>query len=156
MTEEIRNWGTLLLFVSAGSLIYCFLLPSGNVSKTAKSVVSITVLSVVFLPVLGVLSQFPEMKVDFSSQPETAGYDDYIINEAEKAVEELIAQVIKKYTSVPHKTELFIDKTEDGSINIEYAGIIFSAEPQRKEQLRQALFEALGIMPDIKVEYVSE
>ena len=146
----------MLIFISAGSLIYCFLLPSGNVSKTAKSVLSITVLTAVFLPVLGVFSDFSGFDTDFSYEAETESFEDYAITQARTAVEELIASVIKKYTSVPHKTQLIIDKTEDGSINIEYAGIIFSAEPQRSEQLRQALFEALGIMPDIKVEYVSE
>lgn len=155
-TEEIRNWGIMLLFVSSGSLIYCFLLPSGNISRTAKRVISITVLSIVLFPLMDIFVELPEIKTDISLQTETADYEDFVTAEAVRAVEELIAQVVKKYTSVPHRTEIFIDKTQDGSINIEYAGIVFSAEPQRKQQLREALFEALGIMPDIKVEYVSE
>ena len=153
---EIKAWGLMLLFISAGSLIYCFLLPSGSISKTAKSVVSITVLSAVFFPLFGAFSDFSALVPEFDSELQTEGFEDYALNEARRAVEEVIDEVIKKYTSVPHKTEIFIDKTEDSGINIEYVGVIFSAEPQQKEELRQALFEALGIMPDIKVEYVSE
>ena len=47
--EEIKNWGLMLLFVSAGCMIYYFLLPSGNVSKTAKTAVSAIILGVISL-----------------------------------------------------------------------------------------------------------
>ncbi len=154
--QNIRGWGLMLLFISAGSLIYCFLLPSGNISRTAKSVVSITVLSAVFFPLFGVFPDLSSFVPELDSELQTESFEDYALSQARTAVEDVIDGVIKNFTSVPHKCEIFIDKTGDGGINIEYVGVIFSAEPQKKEGLRQALFEALGIMPDIKVEYVSE
>ncbi|MBR3767476.1 MAG: hypothetical protein IKL10_04455 [Clostridia bacterium] len=154
--ENIKNWGLMLLFISAGSLIYCFLLPSGNVSKVAKSIVSVLVLSMVCMPVFGVFSSFESSDFKFSEPPEIKDFSDTLIDSAKKAVENTVHEEVKKYTNVPYKTEIFIDKKEDGSINIEYIGLTFSAKPQREKEMREALFDALSLMPDIKVEYVNE
>lgn len=154
--EELKNWGIMLIFISSGTLIYCFLLPAGNVSKTAKTVLSICVLSCVLLPLFGVYNAFTDANISFSDIPEIEDYDDIYIESARTATENVIKETVRKYTSVPYETEIFIDKTEDGSINIEYVEITFSAKPQHESELREALYDALLIIPDIKVEYVSE
>lgn len=154
--EELKNWGIMLIFVSSGTLIYCFLLPSGGVSKTAKSVLSVLVLFCVLFPMFGVYDAFSQGNINFLDAPEIEEYDDLYISSARAATESVIKETVRKYTTVPYKTEIFIDKTEDGSINIEYVGITFSAEPQKETELREALYDALLIIPDIKVEYVSE
>ncbi len=154
--ENLKSWGILLLFVSAGSLVYCFILPSGSISKTAKSVLSVCVLSCVCFPLFGVFSAFTDYEINFSSVPDIKEYDDIYIDSVRTAAQELIEEIIRKYTFVPYKTEIFIDKTDDGSINIEYVGITFSAKPQYEKEMREALYDALLTVPDIKVEYVSE
>lgn len=154
--EELKNWGIMLIFISSGTLIYCFLLPSGNISKTAKTVLSICVLSLVCMPMFGVFSSFSDMDTVFYEPPEIEDYGDIYIESAKNATENLIKEIVRKYTSVPYKTEIFIDKTEDSSINIEYVGITFSAKPQHEKDMREALYDALLIIPDIKVELVSE
>lgn len=153
--ENIRSWALMLIFISAGSLIYCFLLPSGNVSKTAKSVISLVVLSSVCLPVFGAFSSFESNDFSFSSPPPVYDFDDVLLQTVKTETENIIRETVIKYTNVPYKTEILIDKTEDGSININYVGITFSAKPQREKEIREALFERLSLMPDIKVEYVS-
>lgn len=151
--EAIKNWGLMLLFVSAGSIIYCFLLPSGNISKTAKSVMSVVILSCICMPVFGVFTAFRGSDFSFSQPPEVSEPEDAVKKQAENAVNTVIREIIRKYTTVPYETEIFIDKTEDNSINIEYIGIIFSAKPQNEKEIREALYDAFSLMPDIRVEY---
>ena len=154
--EELKEWGLLLLFLSAGSLIYCFLLPSGSVSKAAKSVISVVIMSLIFIPLFSALGSFDSEEFILSGEYETENYDSYLEEGVRTAVEEVIRNTVRKFTAVPYKTEIFINKTENGDINIEYAGITFEAKPQYEEKLRDALFDALGIMPDIRVELTDE
>ncbi len=154
--EALKDWGLLLLFLSAGSLIYCFLLPSGAVSKTAKAVISVVLMSLVFLPLF---SSFGNMKAEdfmLSGEYEAENYDYFLEESVRSAAEEVIRTTVRKFTAVPYKTEIFINKTEEGSINIEYVGITFEARPQYEEKLTDALYEALGIIPDIRVELTDE
>ncbi len=154
--EEIKNWGLLLLFISAGTLIYCFLMPSSSVSKSVKSIISLVAVLSCILPLFDVFEKFQNADIDFSEAPSIEAFDDYLIQAAKNATENTVKEVVKKYTHVSYKTEIFVNKTEDGSIDIEYVGITFSARPDREDDLRKALSEALSIMPDIKVELLSE
>ena len=116
---ELKNWGLLLLFLSAGSLIYCFLLPSGTVSKTAKSVISVVLMSLVFLPLFSAFGNMNSDDFGLSGEYETENYDYFLEESVRTAAEEVIRTTVRKFTAVPYKTEIFINKTEDGSINIE-------------------------------------
>ena len=153
--EEFRSWGLMILFVSAGSLIYCFLLPSGTVSKTAKNIVSVVIISAVFMPLFSVLSDFGGA-ADFSAPPAQENFNPYIEENVRSAVEGVIKDEIRKFTYVPYETEIFINIDGQMNINIEYVGITFSAQPQYEKELRQALYDALGILPHIRVELISE
>ncbi len=154
--EEFKSWGLLLVFLSAGSLIYCFLLPSGNVSKTAKSVISLCVTISLAMPLFNTLGEIKDLDFSFEAPSEVREYDEYVMSSAKTAVEELIKETVLKYTVVPYKTEIIIDKAEDGSINIGYVRIIFSAAPTNEDELREALVQVLGVPADIRVECVSE
>lgn len=154
--EELKNWGLLLLFVSAGSLICCFLLPSGAVSKSAKAIISIVTLSVVFFPLFSVFGSFSDEDFNLSGSYESEDYNSYVVESVKAAAEDVISDTVRKFTNVPYETEIFVNKSTDGGINIEYVGISFSAKPQYEEKLTEALFEALGIIPDIRVELTDE
>ena len=154
--EELKSWGLLLLFLSAGSLIYCFLLPSGAVSKAAKAVISVVLMSLVFIPMFSAFGNMRAEDFMLSGEYETENYDYFLEESVRSAAEEVIRTTVRKFTQVPYKTEIFINKTEEGSINIEYVGITFEARPQYEENLTDALYEALGIIPDIRVELTDE
>lgn len=151
--DEIKNWGLMLLSVSVGSLIYCFLLPSGNISKTAKSVLSVLVLASICSPMLSFFENIGEISSHMGEEaPTIKDFSDEYISAAKSEIEKIIAETVKEYTRVSYKTEIIIDKNEDGSINIGYIGITFSALPEKKEELRDALYAKIGLMPDIGVE----
>ena len=94
--EEIKTWGIFLLFLSAGSLIYCFLLPSGSISKTAKSVISIVLMTLVFMPMFSVFSSFSFADADFSGEYETQNYDDFMEKSVRSATGEVIKNIVRK------------------------------------------------------------
>lgn len=154
--EELKSWGLLLLFVSIGSLIYCFLLPGGAVSKTAKAVISIALMSLVFSPLFSVAGNISGYSFDFPDSYESEDYSYYVKEQARLATEAVIGDTVRKFTSVPYKTEIFININADNSIDIEYVGITFSAKPQHEKELIDALSEALGIIPHIKVDMTDD
>ena len=151
--EDIKSWGLLMVFLSVGSLVYCFLIPSGATSRLSKGIVSIVVIMASFMPVFSAFSSLTGEKITFSSPPEAADYSEYFEQEAKNAVEEIIKTVIRKYTVVPYETEIFINKADADSINIEYIAITFSAKPLSENELTEELIDTLGIIPDIRVEY---
>lgn len=154
--DEIKNWGLMLVFVSAGCMIYYFLLPSGSVSKTAKSVLSVIILGVVCMPFFTALFSLPDASFDFSKAPEPENFDDMLISSAEKAVNNIIHDTVTKYTAEEYNTEIIIDISEDGSINIKQVNIIFNKRPSHEKDIRQELFDKLNIMPDIFTESINE
>lgn len=154
--EEIKSFGLMLLFVSAGSLIYCFLLPSGAVSKTAKSVISILLMSLVFLPLFSVFGSVSTEDFGLSGSYKTEDYNSYLEESVKAVTRDVIKETVVKFTNVPYKTEIFVNKSEEGNINIEYVGITFSAKPQFEKEMTEALTAALGIIPHIRVELTDE
>lgn len=154
--EEIKGFGLMLLFVSAGSLIYCFLLPSGAVSKTAKTIISTVLMTLVFLPLFSVFGSLSEEDFSLSGSYGTEDYNSFLEEAVKAATEDVIKKTVRKFTNVPFETEIFVNKTEDGNINIEYVGITFSAKPQYEKEMTEALISALGIIPHIRVELTDE
>lgn len=154
--EEIKNWGLMLVFVSAGCMIYYFLLPSGSVSKTAKTVLSVVVFCVISMPLFSAFFSLPDGEFDFSEPPEMADYNDILLSSVKKAVEDIVDDTVKKYTSQEYKMQSDIDISQDGSINIKQVNIIFSERPVHEKDIREELSEKLNIMPDIYAEKVYE
>lgn len=150
--EELKSWGGLLLFVSAGSLIYCFLLPAGAVSKIAKSVISVVFICAAFMPLSGLMNIFSDAEWNFTDEAEEADFSGFVEESARSEIEKIIHDCVRKYTSVPYDTEIFINITDDLGIRIEYVRLIFSASPLNEEGIRDELTQALGIIPDIRVE----
>ncbi len=154
--EEIKNWGLMLLFVSAGCMIYYFLLPSGSVSKTAKTAVSAIILGVICLPVFGFGEYSGSFSFEENDPPRTESFDEMIIESAKTAVENIIDETLSAFGELEYRTEVFIDKNDDGSININRVNIIFARRPDNEREIREQLKEKLGIMPDIFTEKVYE
>ena len=113
-------------------------------------------MSLVFVPLFSVFTTEDIGDFVLSGEYETENYDYFLEEGVRSAAESVIKETVRKFTTVPYKTEIFINKTEDGGINIEYVGITFEARPQYEEKLRDALYEALGIIPVIRVELTDE
>lgn len=154
--DGIKSWGMLLLFISAGCFIYYFLLPSGNISKTARSILGITVLSVVCIPVFSVTDFLGNFDPEFGEPPAMISPDDYLRTEAENEINRIIENTVKNFTDISYKTEISIDINEETGINIEQIRVLFEKRPEKLREIKEALYEALSMIPDVKVEREDE
>ncbi len=154
--DGIKNWGMLLLFISAGCFIYYFLLPSGNISKTARSILGITVMSVVCIPIFSVTDFLGRLAPEFGEPPAMVSPEGYLRTEAENEINRIIHDTVKNFTDISYKTEISIDINEDMGINIEQIKVLFEKRPEMLREIKEALYEALSMMPDVKVEKEDE
>lgn len=150
--DGIKSWGLLLLFISAGCFIYYFLLPSGNISKTARSILGITVMSVVCIPIFSVTDFLGKVEPQFGEPPAMISPEDYLRTETENEINRIIGDTVKKFTDISYKTEINIDINEETGINIEQISVFFEKRPETLREIKEALYEALSIMPEVKVE----
>ena len=51
--DAIKEWAIMLCTVSVGSAFVVFLIPDGNLKKSANIVITLFLLSIVILPVFG-------------------------------------------------------------------------------------------------------
>lgn len=154
--ENLKSWGMLLLFISSGCLIYYFLLPSGGVSKTARSVLGITVMSLVCLPLFSVTDYLENMDFSFSEPPDMVTPDIFLVKSCENEINAVIDETVKKFTDISYKTVISIDITDDNSINIEHIKVVFKERPDKLREIKEALYEKLSVMPDTEVERENE
>ncbi len=150
--EQLKSWGLLMLFASAGSLIYCFLLPSGAVSKMAKAVISLVLVCTLLMPALEIYESLSGIDFQLLDAPVTEDHNSLIEESARAELEKIINGCVRKFTTVPYESEIFINIGEDFGISIEYVKLIFSAVPQSEEDIIDAVYESTGIFPDIRVE----
>lgn len=146
--ESLKNTALLLLFASVMGLIYYFLLPSGKISQTAKSVFSVFML----LCVIGPLFSFMNMElpdIDIEAYNDFAELDENFISAVKNTVISQIDGVIKKYTEAPYDIEVSVNISSDKSINIEQVRIIFDSGFVVSEKMKDELSVKLGTEPII-------
>ncbi|MCH5198796.1 MAG: hypothetical protein J1E34_07815 [Oscillospiraceae bacterium] len=148
--ETLKNTALMLLFAAVMGLIYYFLLPSGKISQTAKSVLSVFMLLVVMQPLFSFMNmEMPD--IDLYAYGDFAELDDNFISAAKNAVISQIDGVIKKYTETPYNIEVPVNISENRSIDIEQVRIVFNKGFIPEEEMKEELFFALGAEPLISV-----
>lgn len=161
MLNELRGAVATLLMTAVCGLLFRFLLPEGNVSRTAKVIVSLVTLCAVCAPLFGVwgrLSGKTELTSGFPAfhAPETTFPSDSLERRAAEAVEAVCETIVLKYTVAPHEIAAAVHITETGGIEIEQIRIVFAAAPDRLEAMTAELTEACGAAPEIRVESADE
>ena len=139
----------MLVFIALSSFIYYYLLPSGRVSDTAKTVFSLLTVTAVCLPLFG----FIDSDVSLFSFPsdkdgtETHAPLDYYADIAVKTVEEKVTLIVKKYTHNSFVIETDVNITDDMCIDIKQVTILFEKYPDSLPELSLAVEKELGIAP---------
>ena len=157
MLQEIRSAVLLLVFCSAAGLLFHFLLPEGGVSRTARTLISLVMLSAVCTPLFGVMEYLGatvEEKGVFGSfgEPDTAASRDLYRQTVEAAVADACGEIVKKYTRVPRKITVSAHITEDNGIRIEHVRIVFDAPPEGRKGIEEEIAKECGVIPEIRVE----
>lgn len=148
--EALKQLALMLVFCAAAGFIYYFLLPSGKISQTAKSVMSVFFLLCVLSPLFSFLGQ--ELPSFGSAQPEAfPAYDEAFAEAAKRSVLAEADRVISQYTEIPYEISVDVHISDGDIINIEQIGIMFDEAPADPGGLAQALREALGAIPVITV-----
>ena len=144
--DALKNTALMLLFASVMGLIYYFLLPSGKISQTAKSVLSVFMLLCVMQPLFSFMNmEMPEISIDVYNN--FAELDENFISAAKNTVINEIDFVIKKYTETPYNIDVSVNIFSDKSIDIEQVRIVFDKGFIPPAGMEEELFSALGIKP---------
>ena len=148
--QELKQFAVMLVFLSAAGLIYYFLLPSGKVSQTAKSILSVCFLLAALSPLFSFASN---VSPTFSFEERSGGsaFEENVIDAAKAALVQQIEAVIAGFTDVPCEVSVSAHIGEDYSIEIEQVNILFDAEVPDVGALKEALNEALGFQPVLTV-----
>ena len=152
--ETLRSFSLMMVFVAFMSVIYYFLLPSGNISRTAKSVLSAVTLACVLIPLFSVFEGFTVFKNAYEPDGGTISPErySYFVKQGKQAVDAVIEETVRKYTDIPYKTEIEVNISDDMSINIESVRIIFAERFEGMSDLMYELKNLLGIPPEASTE----
>ena len=148
--EQLKQFALMLVFLSAAGLIYYFLLPSGRVSQTAKSILSVFFLLAALGPLFSLTTSLTPA-FSFEAQSDAFVYDEAMVDAAKAAVVRRIADVISSYTDTPCEISVSANIGTDYSIEIEQVNILFDADVQNSGTISLALREALGFAPVLTV-----
>lgn len=148
--QSLREWALMLVFIALSGFIYWYLLPSGRISETAKTVVSLLAVASVCIPVFAFIGGADTSLSFFTEENgETSVFEptDYYIRTAEKIVAEKLSLIIGGYTDSAFEIVTDIHITGDACIDIEQVSVIFETYPEKLPELSLAIEEALGIAP---------
>ena len=153
---DFRGAVMTLLFCAVCGLLFRFLLPEGGVSRTAKVIVSLIMLSAVCAPLFGAWSALRGVEVPdggiagFGERDTTFPYES-LEQEAAEAVAGVCGRIVDKYTSVSRQIAVSVHISEDNVIEIERVRILFEALPEGRDAMMAELTEECGVIPDIRV-----
>ncbi len=141
--ETLKSFAAIMVFIAAAGFIYTFLLPSGKLSQTAKSVLSALVLLCSLSPLFSLAGQAPPSfsAAEYEYKEE---YNGLWLQTVKETLAAEVRKTVSRYTDQPF--ELFIDAniTETYIININSVRLVFRAAPAGIDELRSALCELLG------------
>lgn len=136
-----------MVFISAACCIYYYLLPNGNISETAKRLLSVFFLAGVLSPLFSVFDAVESFSfvpgVTEEAQLADAAFDP-IIAAAEAAIRSAVDSMIRAETDAPYEIRLSVHITETGGIDIKRLTVCFEREFAGWEKLTAALREAFG------------
>ena len=135
-------------------MLYYYLLPAGNLSKTAKSVLSAVTLAVVLVPLFSAVQSLKtaDFKILGAEEPSVSVEYDAYVKEGERIVRALVDETVQKYTDVPYETEIEVHILEDMRIDIVNVRIRFAQRFAGLSDLAYALKTQLGIAPVVETE----
>ena len=144
-TQALRSAALGLVFVSAACCVYYYLLPNGNVSRTAGRLLSVFFLLCALSPLFSLFEApgfFAPAAEQGAAQPQADCRPAAAAWEA--ALGAAADAVIRARTDVPYEIGFSVHITEDGGIDIERVTVTFEREFAGREALAAALREALG------------
>lgn len=137
------------MFIALASFIYYYLLPSGKVSDTAKTVISLVSILAICVPLFGFFEKGSDFFSDFSFAEETELFEpeSYYAEITAKTVEQKVSLITREHTDIPFFVETQINISQDNCIDIEQVTVVFEKYPEKLPELSQKFERELGISP---------
>lgn len=152
-TERLKTWALCLVFIALASFIYYYLLPSGKVSQTAKTVISLVTVLAVCVPLFGFFEKGSTVFSDFSFSAETEIFEpySYYAHITETTVNDKVSLLVRQHTDIPFFIETQINISSDNCIDIEQVTVVFEKYPEKLPELSQNIEKELGISPKFRL-----
>ena len=156
--DSIKEWAVMICAVSVGSAFVSFLIPDGNMKKSANVVISLFLLSMVILPVFGKNSyslKIPEISID--SFPEEDDYlqdfNDFYVANSELVIRQQIEDMLSGVSSENIRINVSSYIDEYGDIRLSGIHIFIpSADSGKENIIKNKVGSLTGIIPEVIVE----
>ena len=156
--DSIKEWAVMICAVSVGSAFVSFLIPDGNMKKSANVVISLFLLSMVILPVFGKNSyslKIPEISID--SFPEEDDYlqdfNNFYVANSELVIRQQIEDMLSDVCSENIRINVSSYIDEYGDIRLSEIHIFIPSTDSGKENIiKNKVGSLTGIIPEVIVE----
>lgn len=156
--DGIKEWAIMLCSVSVGSAFVFFLIPDGNLKKTANVVITLFLLSVVILPVFGEDSfdiEIPDFFID--DFPDESDYlqdfSEFIMARSENVAKQQIADVLSEICSDKYSINVNINPDADGNAVLSDIQItILASDSASVSVIKYEVGKLTGIVPKVMIE----
>ena len=157
--DQIKEWAVKLCVAFIVSTFLCFIIPEGRLKKTADNVITLFLLSVIFLP----LTDFSALNIDFSAfdfsySPDEedyfTDYNSFLFDSGKKLVEDEVKALLDEICSSKYEVVACIDLTDDGNIIVNTVRIrITEADMDKCEKIMSSVLQYGGYNAEIELMY---
>lgn len=155
--NTIREWALMLCSAFVGSAFIVFLIPEGNVKKTANLVVTLFLLSVVVIPVYGRDSfdvNIPEFSVDDFPENDDYmdNYDNFMLSSGENIIKQQISDLLSNICYDDFDVKVIMTRASDDSILLSDINIFVSESDYAAVNIiRSEVGKLTGLTPQVVV-----
>ena len=156
--NDIREWAIMLCSVSVGSAFVVFLIPDGNLNKSVNFVVSLSLLSIVIIPVCGketVSIDLPDISVYKLPDAEEYQfkYSQFLIQHSENVVKNQVYEILDKICTEEYSVEVNVYTDTAGNIVISEIYIFLSQnDSMNSETVISDVKKHTGIIPQVVID----
>ena len=154
---EIRTYAIKLCVCFVISSFVLFVCPEGSLKKILRYIVSLFILSVVFIPFQGIdFSGFPQYEIDAAviiDEEYSYMLSEYIYSSSEEIINDALRSQLDKICQNEYFIEIFLNERNSGEIAVSRIVIkISGADIRKTAQIRKITGELTGIIPEVIID----
>ena len=156
--DAIKEWAIMLCTVSVGSAFVVFLIPDGNLKKSANIVITLFLLSIVILPVFGKDSfdvEIPDLSIDdFPDENDyVQDFNNFFITNSKFIVQQQTEDVLSEICSDTFSVNIEVNTDTNSNIVLSDIHIFVQTSDSNKVNIiKNKVGRLTGIVPEVIVE----
>ncbi len=154
---QIREWAVKLCVAFIASTFLCFIVPEGRLKKTANNVITLFLLSVIFIPIVDdsiFNAEFSDFEVSYLPEEDDyfADYNSFLIDNSKKLIEDEVKGLLSGICNSKYDVKAEIDLTDDGNIMVKKVLIrITESDMANYKKIISAVSQYNGIDAEIEL-----